>query len=150
MIVVVAAVLLAQGCRARPKTLDDWGRFPIRASLGPYDSATGTLPLVVENISRRPVFVSKLSLLQVGRVSTHFTTAYESGADAKHVNWLIWPGGHRQFVFDLDQVEFSSLADGRRAIARKFVEEIDETDRELSVSVATGNVQVIARHSNPH
>jgi hypothetical protein len=140
------ALLLSGGCHERPKTLEDWGTFPIRAELTAYNAKANTIELTVENISRWPILIRRVSLLQVGRVSTHMTTAYQEGRDAVGVWWLIWPGGRRQHVFDLARIRFRSVDSGQTGPALSFIGQIPETDRQFNVSVITGNLDMTASY----
>ncbi|HUR81790.1 MAG TPA: hypothetical protein VM733_13570 [Thermoanaerobaculia bacterium] len=135
--ILVGLVVLAPGCRRRGRTVQDWATVPVTASLRPVEpyAQTKTLLLRVRNTSQRRVRVDRIAMLQVGRTSTHRTTAYQPLAEAANVKWSLAPGQERTFTFDLRRISFLDEEDDRRRPADVFVDEIPESDREFSVSV---------------
>ena len=117
------------------RTLEEWGRTPIEATLTPLGSleATHTLVLEVRNIFDAPVEVKRIALLQVGP-RDGMTVAHQPLEDAAQVTWNLQPGEARTFQFDLDELKFEAL-DGKQDIAWKYVSAIPEGERKLSVSV---------------
>lgn len=92
---MVATCAAVSGC-SRPKTRDDWADTPISVRLGPDTAKSDdVLVLHVVNRSKLPVIVRRVALLQVGRVSTHWTLAGEELEDAVFPGWFIQPGDVR-------------------------------------------------------
>jgi hypothetical protein len=137
VVIALGATLLVCACRPRPMRLKDWARTPLAASLTPSaDFARNyTLVLRVRNLGRVPVYVERVSLLQVARRSTRWTTANQPLEKAAHVRWLIWPGGVRTMSFDLRAIEFESVRGDVKAPARTFVDRIPPPDRKFCIAV---------------
>jgi hypothetical protein len=134
--ILIGIVVLVSGCRRRGRTLQEWAATPIEVSLTPVEPYAETKKLVlrVRNTSQGKVRVHRIALLQVGRISTHMTTAYQPLSDASYVAWSLASGQERTFTFDLRRIKFSSL-DGRFDRAEVFADEIPESDRQFSVGV---------------
>lgn len=138
------------GCKVRSKTIEEWAYSPISAELLEYDKATGTLVLVVRNISNLPVIVDQLSMIQVCRASTvPFTQAYESPSDAKHPFWLIFPGGSRRYVFNFNQIRFRETEGTPSFEAKRFIDRIPAADRYFTVAVRCGDAEYMAYSKQP-
>ena len=133
---LIGLVLLTSSCRRGGRALQEWAATPIDAKLAaiePYEK-TKTLVLRVRNTSDRKIRVDRIALLQVGRISTSMTTAYQRLSDAAYVHWSLAPGEERTHIFDLRRITFESL-DGSRGRAERFADAIPDTDRRFSVGV---------------
>ncbi len=150
LLIAAGVTFTLSGCRVHRKTLRDWAYSPVSADLLEYDKVTGTLALVVHNNSYLPVFVDRLSMIQVCRASTMpFTQAYEASSDAKHPSWLIFPGGSRRYVFNFNTIRFKEMNGARSYVARRFIDEIPAEDRYFTVGVGYGDAEYMAYSTRP-